>query len=138
VCPALFFNCCCRSLGDFAFKHPQALLSAEPHVTQQQLAPSDKLVVLTSDGVTDVLPDDDMLGVAMRALEQVRRQLLGQAARACWARGCVLAFSTRVERSSAAILRFSAAAAVGNAAGWVVFTGCHVYGGFLQGLLSLR
>jgi serine/threonine protein phosphatase PrpC len=66
-------RCCCRrSLGDFAFKHPQALLSAEPHVMQQELAPSDKLVVLTSDGVTDVLPDDDMLGVAMRALEQVR------------------------------------------------------------------
>uniref|UniRef100_A0A383W5L0 PPM-type phosphatase domain-containing protein n=1 Tax=Tetradesmus obliquus TaxID=3088 RepID=A0A383W5L0_TETOB len=61
-----------RSLGDFAFKHPQALLSAEPHVTQQELAPSDRLVVLTSDGVTDVLPDDDMLGVAMRALEQTQ------------------------------------------------------------------
>jgi hypothetical protein len=72
-CLSTALLCCCRrSLGDFAFKHPQALLSAEPHVTQQELAPSDKLVVLTSDGVTDMLPDDDMLGVAMRALEQVR------------------------------------------------------------------
>ncbi|KAF6260497.1 phosphatase 2C-like domain-containing protein [Scenedesmus sp. NREL 46B-D3] len=61
-----------RSLGDFAFKHPQALLSAEPHVAQQELAPSDKLVVLASDGVSDVLPDDDLLGVAMTALEQTR------------------------------------------------------------------
>jgi hypothetical protein len=46
-------------------------------VTQQELAPSDKLVVLTSDGVTGVLPDDDMLGVAMRALEQVRLAAAG-------------------------------------------------------------
>eukprot|EP00882_Tetradesmus_deserticola_P022347 GHRQ01024249.1.p1 GENE.GHRQ01024249.1~~GHRQ01024249.1.p1 ORF type:complete len:184 (+),score=70.51 GHRQ01024249.1:136-687(+) len=60
-----------RSLGDFAFKHPQALLSAEPHVTQQELAPSDSLLLLASDGVTDVMPDDDVLGAALRALQQV-------------------------------------------------------------------
>lgn len=61
----------CSSLGDFAFKHPQALISADPHVEQAELTPSDKLVVLASDGVTDVLPDDDMLEAALRAIEQV-------------------------------------------------------------------
>lgn len=63
--------CAGRSLGDFAFKHPQALISADPYVAAQQLTPADRLVVMTSDGVTDVLHDDDMLGVAIRAIEQV-------------------------------------------------------------------
>lgn len=60
-----------RSLGDFAYKSPQALLSAEPYVVSHQLEPSDHLVLLTSDGVTDVLPDDDMLGIGLTAIEQV-------------------------------------------------------------------
>lgn len=97
---SLCCRCCCcwsRSLGDFAFKHPQALLSAEPHVTQQELAPSDRLVVLTSDGVTDVLPDDDMLGVAMRALEQVRAQRLGG-----WWPGCGCCAARLVDACSSA------------------------------------
>lgn len=63
--------CCCRSLGDFAFKSPQALISAEPYVNTHQLEPSDHLVLLTSDGVTDVVPDDDMLDIGLRAIEQV-------------------------------------------------------------------
>eukprot|EP00775_Hariotina_reticulata_P008355 gene8355-8539_t len=71
-----------RSLGDFAFKHPQPLISAEPAVCSQLLQPCDKLVVLTSDGVTDVLPDDDMLEIGCRALEQ---------ARDCTNNGCALA-----------------------------------------------
>lgn len=65
--------CCCRSLGDFAFKSPQALISAEPYVNTHQLEPSDHLVLLTSDGVTDVVPDDDMLDIGLRAIEQVGR-----------------------------------------------------------------
>jgi serine/threonine protein phosphatase PrpC len=61
----------CRSLGDFAFKHPEPLISAEPAVCSQLLTPRDKLVVLTSDGVTDVCPDDDMLEIGFRAVEEV-------------------------------------------------------------------
>jgi serine/threonine protein phosphatase PrpC len=61
-----------RSLGDFAFKSPQALISAEPFVNTHTLDPTDRLVLLTSDGVTDVLPDDDMLDIGVRAVEQVR------------------------------------------------------------------
>jgi hypothetical protein len=60
-----------RSLGDFAFKSPQALISAEPFVSTHNLDPSDRLVLLTSDGATDVLPDEDMLEVGLRAIEQV-------------------------------------------------------------------
>lgn len=65
------FSALCRALGDFAFKHPQALISADPHVAAHQLTPADRLVVLTSDGVTDVLPDDDLLDIAIAAIEQV-------------------------------------------------------------------
>jgi serine/threonine protein phosphatase PrpC len=61
-----------RSLGDFAFKSPQALISAEPFVNTHTLDPTDRLVLLTSDGVTDVLPDDDMLDIGLRAIEQAR------------------------------------------------------------------
>lgn len=63
----------CRSLGDFHFKTPVPLLTSEPHVTQHQLTPADRLVLLTSDGVTDVLPDDDVIELAFRAVEKVGR-----------------------------------------------------------------
>jgi serine/threonine protein phosphatase PrpC len=66
--------CClssCRSLGDFAFKSPQPLISAQPFVNTHLLQPTDKLVLLTSDGVTDVLPDDDMLDIGLRAIAEV-------------------------------------------------------------------
>jgi serine/threonine protein phosphatase PrpC len=61
----------CRSLGDFAFKSPQPLISAQPFVNTHLLQPTDKLVLLTSDGVTDVLPDDDMLDIGLGAIAQV-------------------------------------------------------------------
>jgi len=59
-----------RSLGDFAFKHPEALLSVEPHVATQALTPDDRLVLLATDGVTDVLSDGAVLELALTALEQ--------------------------------------------------------------------
>jgi hypothetical protein len=43
-------------------------------VAHQQLLPSDSLLLLASDGVTDSLSDDDAMCIAMRALEQVRGQ----------------------------------------------------------------
>lgn len=64
-----------RSLGDFAFKSPQPLISAEPFVNTHNLDPTDKLVLLTSDGVTDVLADDDMLDIGLMAIEQVSSRL---------------------------------------------------------------
>lgn len=71
---AAYLFICIRSLGDFHFKSPVPLLTSEPHVMQQQLSPADKLVLLTSDGVTDVLPDDDVLELALRAVDRVRRE----------------------------------------------------------------
>jgi serine/threonine protein phosphatase PrpC len=41
-------------------------------VTQAALTPADRLLLLASDGVTDVLPDDAMMEVALAALDQVR------------------------------------------------------------------
>uniref|UniRef100_A0A383W3M2 protein-serine/threonine phosphatase n=1 Tax=Tetradesmus obliquus TaxID=3088 RepID=A0A383W3M2_TETOB len=74
-----------RSLGDFAFKQPAPLLCCEPHVAHQTLLPGDSLLLLASDGVSDWLPDDDAMAVALRALEQARNrtddaQQLAQAA----------------------------------------------------------
>ncbi|KAF8069639.1 protein phosphatase 2C 8 [Scenedesmus sp. PABB004] len=63
-----------RSLGDFSFKHPQPLISAEPHVAATELRPADELVLLASDGATDVLPDDDMLGTALDAIAAAQEQ----------------------------------------------------------------
>lgn len=60
-----------RALGDFAFKHPQALLSPEPAVRSVVLTPSDVLLLMATDGVTDVMGDDDALGFALEAMEKV-------------------------------------------------------------------
>lgn len=70
-----FLLCRGRSLGDFAFKSPQPLISAQPFVNTHLLQPTDKLVLLTCDGVTDVLPDDDMLDIGLSAIAQVCRKL---------------------------------------------------------------
>jgi serine/threonine protein phosphatase PrpC len=69
----------CRSLGDFTFKQPRPLLLCEPHVVHQQLLPCDSLLLLVSDGVTDALADDDVMCIAMCALEQVSNHTVVQA-----------------------------------------------------------
>jgi len=59
------------ALGDFAFKHPHPLISPEPAVRSVSLTPADALLLMATDGVTDVLGDDDALGIAMDALTRV-------------------------------------------------------------------
>ncbi|KIY99425.1 hypothetical protein MNEG_8535 [Monoraphidium neglectum] len=62
-----------RSLGDFAFKHPHPILSPEPALRSVALTPSDSLLLVATDGVTDVLPDDDALAIAVDAVERGRQ-----------------------------------------------------------------
>jgi serine/threonine protein phosphatase PrpC len=38
------------------------------------LTPSDSLLLVATDGVTDVLPDDDALAIAVDAVERVSRR----------------------------------------------------------------
>eukprot|EP00775_Hariotina_reticulata_P008794 gene8794-8973_t len=61
-----------RSLGDFSFKWPQPLVIAKPHLMAEELRSDDQLVLLVSDGVTDVLTDCAMVEVALAALNQER------------------------------------------------------------------
>ena len=43
---------CSRALGDFNFKQPQELLSAEPEIIQRTCTAKDQFLILASDGVT--------------------------------------------------------------------------------------
>lgn len=53
---------------------------AEPHVASAALTPDDALLLLATDGVTDVLSDAALMEVAMEALLRVRRGLRGDGA----------------------------------------------------------
>lgn len=61
-----------RSLGDFSLKHPAPILSPEPALASVTLTPADRLLLVATDGVTDVVGDDDALGAALDALDKVR------------------------------------------------------------------
>ncbi|KAI8462965.1 MAG: phosphatase 2C-like domain-containing protein [Monoraphidium minutum] len=63
-----------RALGDYAFKQPDLLISPEPALTSVALTPADSLLLVATDGVTDVLPDDDALAIALVALERARER----------------------------------------------------------------
>jgi serine/threonine protein phosphatase PrpC len=52
-----------RSLGDFEFA---PLVVAEPHVLSFRLAPDDRCLLLASDGLWDVLSDDEAIEIALR------------------------------------------------------------------------
>jgi serine/threonine protein phosphatase PrpC len=61
------------SFGDFKLKgyvgaHPAGLLTAEPHVVSRTLTPGDAMLLLASDGVTDVLCDARMVELALDAV----------------------------------------------------------------------
>ncbi|KAI8463388.1 MAG: phosphatase 2C-like domain-containing protein, partial [Monoraphidium minutum] len=62
------------ALGDYAFKQPDLLISPEPALTSVALTPADSLLLVATDGVTDVLPDDDALAIALVALERARER----------------------------------------------------------------
>jgi serine/threonine protein phosphatase PrpC len=68
--------CCCyccffRALGDYKMKRPAfPIITPNPFVTQAALTPADRLLLLASDGVTDVLSDDAMMEVALAALDE--------------------------------------------------------------------
>jgi serine/threonine protein phosphatase PrpC len=61
----------CRALGDYKLKRPNyPIITPDPFVTQKGLSPIDRLLLLASDGVTDVLSDDAMLEVALAAIDK--------------------------------------------------------------------
>lgn len=53
-----------RSLGDLLFKEPKRLVECEPDVCRLHLTPDCTFVVLGTDGVWDVLTDEDSVSIA--------------------------------------------------------------------------
>eukprot|EP00401_Gymnodinium_catenatum_P026225 CAMPEP_0117462678 /NCGR_PEP_ID=MMETSP0784-20121206/3180_1 /TAXON_ID=39447 /ORGANISM="" /LENGTH=780 /DNA_ID=CAMNT_0005256455 /DNA_START=85 /DNA_END=2426 /DNA_ORIENTATION=+ len=57
-----------RSFGDYELKVPDLIVIATPEVKVVDLVPEDWAVVLTSDGVTDVLSDQEVANVLWQAV----------------------------------------------------------------------
>jgi serine/threonine protein phosphatase PrpC len=52
-------------------KHPSyPIITPDPFVMQEGLTPADRLLLLASDGATDVLSDDAMLELALAAIDK--------------------------------------------------------------------
>ncbi|KAL6761608.1 phosphatase 2C-like domain-containing protein, partial [Haematococcus lacustris] len=58
-----------RSLGDYDFKEPRKLVDATPEVVRTRLMPGDAFVVLASDGLWDVMTDQDAVDAVRSALQ---------------------------------------------------------------------
>ena len=59
----------CRSLGDLDFKEPARFVESEPDVLRLPLRRGDGFVVLGSDGLWDVMSDEDAVSVADQVLK---------------------------------------------------------------------
>merc|ERR1712217_234816 len=55
-----------RSLGDLYFKQPAALALAEPEVTIYSLSEKDHFLVLATDGIFDVLSNQEVVDLALK------------------------------------------------------------------------
>lgn len=56
-----------RAIGDYPIKVYPNVLSAEPEVTVKTITPSLNYVVLCSDGIYDVLSNQDVINLANKA-----------------------------------------------------------------------
>ncbi|CAD7953717.1 unnamed protein product [Amoebophrya sp. A120] len=54
-----------RSFGDFFFKQPTKLVESTPEVKIQALTPNDQFVVIVSDGICDVLKNQEIVNLAL-------------------------------------------------------------------------
>jgi hypothetical protein len=59
----------CRSLGDLDFKEPGRYVEAEPDVARVELSSGDEFLLLASDGLWDVLSDQEACDVARQVLQ---------------------------------------------------------------------
>ena len=53
----------CRALGDADYKDPKPFVSAEASVRRLDLLPEDKAVIIASDGLWDVIGDQDVVSM---------------------------------------------------------------------------
>ncbi|CAG9467250.1 unnamed protein product [Pedinophyceae sp. YPF-701] len=63
-----------RSLGDVEFKQPTKLVTEEPDVSRLRLTPNDNMVIAASDGLWDVMSDQDAVELATRTVRGWLRQ----------------------------------------------------------------
>lgn len=61
-----------RSLGDLDFKEPSRFVECEPDVNRYVPSPEDNLIVMASDGLWDVLSDQEAVDCANEALRAAR------------------------------------------------------------------
>lgn len=54
---------CHRALGDADYKDPKPFVSAEASVRRLDLLPEDKAVIIASDGLWDVIGDQDVVSM---------------------------------------------------------------------------
>ncbi|CAL8468404.1 g7944 [Coccomyxa elongata] len=60
-----------RSFGDIEFKEPRLFVERIPDVGRVQLLPEDSLIIMASDGLWDVLGDQQAVDIAQGAVKQV-------------------------------------------------------------------
>jgi serine/threonine protein phosphatase PrpC len=63
-----------RSIGDFKYDH---LLSREPHVTVERLGPHTEFLILASDGLWDVISNEEAVELVRERAADMRRDMRG-------------------------------------------------------------
>ena len=76
-----------RSLGDMEFKRPKPLVSADPDVSRIRLGQTDTVMVMGSDGLWDVVSDQEAVNLATKAIREYMRSRAMMASRAGHSRG---------------------------------------------------
>ncbi|KAK9804299.1 hypothetical protein WJX72_005528 [[Myrmecia] bisecta] len=71
-----------RSLGDSAWKKPRQTVISDPDVGRIELIPADRAVILASDGIFDVLEDQEVVDIVEHSLAEIGGGPSQQAARA--------------------------------------------------------
>lgn len=60
---------CGRALGDADYKDPKPFVSAEASIRRLDLLPEDKAVIIASDGLWDVIGDQDVVSMVDHLLQ---------------------------------------------------------------------
>jgi serine/threonine protein phosphatase PrpC len=76
-----------RALGDHILKGDDGGVSCEPHVVHHTVAPGDRFVVMASDGVWDVMDDDEASDIVMVQAERTNDEIANAILQSALARG---------------------------------------------------
>ena len=76
-----------RALGDHALKSDDGGVSCEPHTVVHRVGPSDRFVVMASDGIWDVMSDDDVQDLVLSNAELPNDDLAQSVIQSALARG---------------------------------------------------